>query len=201
MALSKIQSESINLADTFAFTGTVSGAGSQGLVHLETQETSTAVTEMKFGSDVFNTTYDRYVVKGRVLPTADANDLQFRFMNSSETDLTASNSYRESVNNGSSANRTNGRIARSIGTVANAETGVLFHLDVWLPHVGNTDFQAMVNSNCFRVTTDTDPRHEVIVTYFRFDQDTTQPAGMNFRMSSNNMDKALISVFGVSETG
>jgi len=27
MALSKIQSESINLADTFAFTGTVSGAG------------------------------------------------------------------------------------------------------------------------------------------------------------------------------
>ena len=27
MALSKIQSESINLADTFAFTGAVSGAG------------------------------------------------------------------------------------------------------------------------------------------------------------------------------
>jgi len=28
MVISKIQSESINLADTFAFTGTVSGAGS-----------------------------------------------------------------------------------------------------------------------------------------------------------------------------
>ena len=27
MAISKIQSESMNLADTFAFTGTVSGAG------------------------------------------------------------------------------------------------------------------------------------------------------------------------------
>ena len=27
MAISKIQSESINLADTFAFTGTVTGAG------------------------------------------------------------------------------------------------------------------------------------------------------------------------------
>ena len=37
MALSKIQSESINLADNFAFTGTVTGAGSEGLVHLETQ--------------------------------------------------------------------------------------------------------------------------------------------------------------------
>tara|TARA_R100001509_G_scaffold104270_1_gene61447 strand:- start:143 stop:631 length:489 start_codon:yes stop_codon:yes gene_type:complete len=34
MALSKIQSESINLADTFAFTGTVSGAGGGKLLQV-----------------------------------------------------------------------------------------------------------------------------------------------------------------------
>ena len=32
MALSKIQSESINLADNFAFTGTVTGAGGGTLI-------------------------------------------------------------------------------------------------------------------------------------------------------------------------
>ena len=53
MALSKIQSESVNLADNFAFTGTVSGAGSEGLVHLETQ-TGTGVASVKFGNDVVN---------------------------------------------------------------------------------------------------------------------------------------------------
>jgi hypothetical protein len=37
MALSRIQSESMNLADDFAFTGTVTGAGgTPGLVHLST---------------------------------------------------------------------------------------------------------------------------------------------------------------------
>ena len=34
MALSKIQSESVNLADDYAFTGTVSGAGVGGKVFL-----------------------------------------------------------------------------------------------------------------------------------------------------------------------
>jgi len=43
MALSKIQSESINLADTFAFTGTVSGAGKIGQV-VSTTKTDTFTT-------------------------------------------------------------------------------------------------------------------------------------------------------------
>ena len=47
MALSKIQSESINLADTFAFTGTVSGIASgvkQTVVHQETNVGATFVS-------------------------------------------------------------------------------------------------------------------------------------------------------------
>ena len=75
MALSKIDTAGLaadavdntilDLAGNYAFTGTVTGAGSEGLVHLETQETTTAVASIKFGSDVFNTTYDRYYVVGR----------------------------------------------------------------------------------------------------------------------------------------
>ena len=46
MAIDKIQSESINLADNFAFTGTVSGAG--GLVKLNTTTVSSAVSSVDF---------------------------------------------------------------------------------------------------------------------------------------------------------
>ena len=46
MALSKIQSESINLADTFAFTGTVSGAGAMQLVSSSTA-TQTGLTALE----------------------------------------------------------------------------------------------------------------------------------------------------------
>ena len=42
MALSKIQAESINLADTFAFTGTVSGAGSPTLSSVQTVSSAVA---------------------------------------------------------------------------------------------------------------------------------------------------------------
>ena len=44
MALSKIQSESINLADTFAFSGTVSGAGGGKVLQFKQFTSSTAVS-------------------------------------------------------------------------------------------------------------------------------------------------------------
>ena len=47
MAIDKIQAESINLADTFAFTGTVTGTP-QDLVRLTTTNYSSAVSEFEF---------------------------------------------------------------------------------------------------------------------------------------------------------
>ena len=44
MALSKIQSESLNLADTFAFTGTVTGAGAAGFTKTAQTTTNGAAT-------------------------------------------------------------------------------------------------------------------------------------------------------------
>ena len=51
MALSKIQSESINLADTFAFTGTVSGAGKIGQV-ISTNKSDTFSTSATSLTDI-----------------------------------------------------------------------------------------------------------------------------------------------------
>ena len=60
MAIDKIQAESINLADTFAFTGTVTGAGT--LVKLATATASNSAT-VAFDNTVFTSTYKSYVIR------------------------------------------------------------------------------------------------------------------------------------------
>lgn len=60
MALSKIQAESLNLADSYAFTGTVSGAGDSSLVHLQTTTLSSSAATVSFGNTLFTSTYSSY---------------------------------------------------------------------------------------------------------------------------------------------
>ena len=60
MALSKIQAESMNLADTYAFTGTVSGAGANTpafRAHLGTNQNinNASLTTMAFDTEDFDT--------------------------------------------------------------------------------------------------------------------------------------------------
>ena len=61
MALSKIQSESINLADTFAFTGTVTGASGVNTPAFRAKSASgqsvanTTHTKVVFGTEIFDT--------------------------------------------------------------------------------------------------------------------------------------------------
>lgn len=74
MAISKIQSESLNLADTFAFTGTVTGAGESNAPYFQavssvdislTQGVATLVTmnQKPFDSgSLFNTSNGRFVM-------------------------------------------------------------------------------------------------------------------------------------------
>ena len=75
MSLSKIQSESINLADNFAFTGTVSGAGGGKVAQVVHQNFTTA----------FSTTSSSYADTGLTLaitPTASDSQLYISvFMN------------------------------------------------------------------------------------------------------------------------
>ena len=61
MAIDKIQSEGINLADTFAFTGTVSGAGTQELV-TSINVTGTGDSAAIAVDNCFTSTYTAYRV-------------------------------------------------------------------------------------------------------------------------------------------
>ena len=73
MALSKIQAESMNLADTFAFSGTVSGAGDPSyfvkLAHTNVSDNTASIIY----DNVISSTYDNYVLIGSVVTTSTSN--------------------------------------------------------------------------------------------------------------------------------
>ena len=72
MALTKVQAEGVNLADTFAFTGTVSGSGMDLLLN---STISSAVAQYDITNTYINATYDEYIIYGDLLPASDGVNL------------------------------------------------------------------------------------------------------------------------------
>lgn len=109
MALSKIESESINLADTFAFTGTVSGAGNYKLVSNTTVSKTAAVSSINL-TGIFTSSYSTYQVVINDLTTngdgTSNNNLTFKLYNTSGSLITSSIKYagRLHVQGGSPSN-------------------------------------------------------------------------------------------------
>tara|TARA_R100001086_G_scaffold38343_1_gene17030 strand:+ start:49 stop:675 length:627 start_codon:yes stop_codon:yes gene_type:complete len=77
MAIDKIQAESINLADTFAFTGTVTGTPSD-MVKIATTTVSSNVSSVDF--ETLSTDYNNFIVHiGGVEPSSNDYTLSCRF--------------------------------------------------------------------------------------------------------------------------
>ncbi|MDC3283355.1 hypothetical protein OAV41_02145 [Planctomycetota bacterium] len=95
MALSKIQSESMNLADSYAFTGTITGAGGGNLIHLTTTTVTAAesVAYIDFTS-MDSTVYTDYLIRFRGLPAVDNGFLNYYFLDSSGSTITGTNYYQ-----------------------------------------------------------------------------------------------------------
>jgi hypothetical protein len=93
MALSKIQSESMNLADTYAFTGTVTGTPSD-IVKLASTTVSSSVASVSFDG-YFSSTYDHYKICWTRLTPVGGSQLLMR-ARQSNADLTGS-IYRSTI--------------------------------------------------------------------------------------------------------
>ena len=93
MALSKIQAESMILADNFAFTGTVSGTNdTQLLISISRSESSSAVSQVLF--DNLSTDYDTFVFYITYMhPATDNVQPRVRFLNSSGSQISGSGNY------------------------------------------------------------------------------------------------------------
>ena len=74
MALSKIQAESMNLADTYAFTGTVSGAGETNDMKLVETTTVTSSNVASVDFENLSTDYNHFIIKiGDFKPTSNGS--------------------------------------------------------------------------------------------------------------------------------
>ena len=81
MSKTTVASTGIDLSDTFAFTGTVTGTP-QDLVRLTTTNYSSAVSEFDF-VDAFSDTYDSYMFTGKGITKASSSAIRLQYMNSS----------------------------------------------------------------------------------------------------------------------
>jgi len=107
MALSKIQAESMNLADTYAFTGTVTGTPST-LVKTGSL-VSTSVAGSYSLDSVFSSTYKNYFVTFKYSMAADGQDLRLRFRTGGSTNSQSNYQayFRIGIQDGNIANSNN----------------------------------------------------------------------------------------------
>ena len=152
MALSKIQSESMNLADTYAFTGTVSGASGFDLV--ASGDTTTNASSLEISTDYsgYNHFFLTLTASGTSSDTSKAWD--FTMKRAGETSFdTGSTDYScsgLSLDAGSYTNRNQNNQANAEFFFAN-ELGGNWSLNAWLYNFGNTERQLSCVSTATKV--------------------------------------------------
>ena len=199
MALSKIQAESMNLADTYAFTGTVSGVG--GLVPITRAASATDTAYVTF-QDLSND-YDTFIFNiAAVHPTSDSVMFRCQFLNTSNSPINGASDYgAETITHTNSQGGAN-----AINAIYMTNT-----------NVGNSNYEGIVGQmtllNRKYTSTSVSPPPQVVghLSYFNGSANqnggnfaggltpSSQQAinGMRFFFSSGNVDYYDIHVYGV----
>ena len=143
MALSKIQAESMNLADTYTFTGTISGTP-QGLTLINQTSSSTTVSSFSI-DNVFSSTYQHYRVYMRVEYSSVGDGYYMRLLQSDGSER-GSNYYFSMAGHGTddttftggSTNVSTFYIGRHSGgdVAGGGNRGGHYIFDLYRPYVG-----------------------------------------------------------------
>ena len=188
MALSKIQAESMNLADTYAFTGTVSGASDY-----------VKITETVLSNDA---TYVSFTSSGSPnIFSSDYKKLHFYFSNWNVTKTTTSFVAMHSENNtiAQSNYDTNYDLAQSTSDqeiCQNVYTGNDESVSgiVKLYNPSSTTYVKHFISNTQSYFASSRSWHNLVAGYCNT---TSAINGVIFRFDTNNMDDGTIQMFGV----
>ena len=211
MALTKVQADGINLADTFAFTGTVSGADN-GLVKIARQDITSATSAITF--DNITSTYDSYRVIANVT-TDSGNDCQLRMrFRVSSTDVTSGVSIYlgELANRAASStplgynlsNGTNLAVPRSL--IIYGGSNFFFNMDMYNINIGlnteATNISAIpTRSGTYtfmgQMTSSADLHGGT--GWWRTQTDMGTVNGVKFELTAGTFNDGQISLFGYSQ--
>lgn len=191
MALSKVDADSIDLADDYAFTGTVTGAGgAPGLVHLSTQTLASDASEVAFNSLIDTSANTNYKIYAQGLNDTDNTVLRAVFRDSSDTDITGTDYYRGRDLIGSAAgNDPFMHFTPAIGANGGTNVEIGFALEINLSLINqaaNNSIMPHMYGNCTYVATNGDPSHSSFGWIMRPDRVTTDVAGIRIYPASGN---------------
>ncbi len=152
MPLSKIQSESVNLADTFAFTGTVTGVGNMILV--SSGSSTTNAGSLEIGLNYSNYEHFLLLLSIKGTSTSSSENLDVRWKRDGQSYNTGSSDY--SVTGHYQDGNTN-RNANSQNTMELFWTNypaTNWVASIWLWNVGNTTQQNKLESSIMKAKSD-----------------------------------------------
>lgn len=120
MALSKIQAESMNLADTYAFSGTVSGAGGGKILQVVQGGRTSRVTHN-------TTTFTDVGVSANIIPSSTSSNILIILTgaigNSNASNYTMLKLFRDSTEIGSGTGGTNASVNNFVVFLQEANSG------------------------------------------------------------------------------
>ena len=200
MALSKIQAESMNLADTYAFSGTVSGTP-QGLTLLQTTTISSAVSAVTIGtSSFFSSTYDFYVIRGNIKPATDGANGWLKIRTSGGLQ---SSGYRLNrmwqyagattvgLDNATNANQINEAFGQSISNTHGAS------FDMFISQPSSTSVYKPINIKTVAFDTGNNSAQHVVGCAWTGGTDAI--TGIEVYFNSGNVASGLITLHGVNK--
>tara|TARA_Y100000768_G_C23964459_1_gene677152 strand:- start:95 stop:697 length:603 start_codon:yes stop_codon:yes gene_type:complete len=200
MPLSKIQAESMNLADTYAFTGTVSGAG--GLVKLFTQSNVSAASQYDISSTYINSTYDDYFFILNAVPSATAALYAKFFVGGS----VVSQDYTwhiARVDSSSFATDTHGGTEmRIVASSHTAATTGGFISTGYIRNVNSTAMASVIQVETLRIqalSDSADTKAHIMAGSQDNDSSSSVVNGIRFYMSSGNIEVKAFNLFGIAK--
>ena len=197
MAIDKIQAESINLADTFAFTGTVSGAG--GFIKLLNTTSSSGTSDYVVNSTYINSSYDNYRIIAGYQYVNDNVGLNIRF-HVGGSQSTANYSYENAALTSSTYNYDAlGATTMQVGAASGNATGETGTLVFDLTNANSTTIATRIHGFQYSVNANGNS-----VGYaFQGGQDSQNNAyvdvvnGLRFYMGAGNIIMRHFTIYGV----
>jgi hypothetical protein len=196
MALTKVQAEGVNLADTFAFTGTVSGTGGMDLILSAT--ISSAVANYDISSTYINSTYDTYKLIATLVPATDSVTLQSQvFVDGSRDNGTNYGSEVGTFDGGSLDTSDSQNHMDFVIYNLGSDTGEGVSLIGTLTNINATNLPFSFVGTTHSGATSAVPISAIFFNGHKMDQASSVVNGLRLEFSSGNIESGSIQLYGI----
>lgn len=205
MALTKIRTGGItadavdntilDLADTFAFTGTVSGSGMDLLLN---STISSAVAQFDISSTYMNSTYDDYAVYATLLPASDNVNLIMSVFESGSVLTGDKYSFEASANSSSTYLQSNSvhRFGLNVSGCGNA-AGEVITLNFTCHNVNSTTHPFCYGGSAQSFTNSAAPASQEIGGSLLVANRDVVVNGLRISFESGNITSGIVKVYGI----